>query len=240
VKGFTAILERDIRLFLADKILLIMAFVNFCIDLFVTGITLGNLVQGFNYFLYLAPGSNMITATVAAFQAGRWVFREKHILKTKQYLTSLPVSRDVFVLARITAWTVRCLLTALPGTFVICLLYSVPTAFLTAALLTALFSIGVVGISVSIATIAGSLEAYATGRTLTSMYFSFLSTTFYPVTSLPTVLWPIVQTNPMSWAVGAFRSLPSGVSLQSLLSLAVVSSIFTLLGALLYRRSLEG
>lgn len=239
MRGFTAVLERDIRLFLADKILLMMASVNFCIDLFVTGTTLGKLVQGFNYFLYLAPGSNMITATAAAFQAGRWVFRERHILKTKQYLTSLPVSRDVFVFARITAWTVRCLLTALPGTLVICVIYSVPTAFLTAALLTTLFSMAVVGISVSIATMAGSLEAYATGRSITSTYFSFLSTTFYPVTSLPTALWPIVRTNPMSWTVEAFRSLPSGVSLQSILSLAVISSSFTLLGATLYRRSLE-
>jgi ABC-type polysaccharide/polyol phosphate export permease len=240
VKGFAAVFERDIRLFLADKILLIMAFVNFCIDLFVTGITIGNLVQGFNYFLYLAPGSNMITATVAAFQAGRWVFREKHILKTKQYLTSLPVSRDVFVLARITAWTVRCLMTSLPGTLVICILYSIPTAFLTAALLTALFSVGVVGISITIATMAGSLEAYATGRSMTSTYFSFLSTTYYPITSLPSALWPIVQTNPMSWTVEAFRALPSGVSPQSLLYLAMISSFFTILGAILYRRSLEG
>ena len=240
MKGFAAVFERDIRLLLVDKILLVMAFANFCIDLFVTGITLGKLVQGFNYFLYLAPGSNMITATAAAFQAGRWIFREKYVLMTKQYLTSLPVSRDVFVAARMTAWTIRCLLTALPGTIVTCIVYSIPTAFLTAALLTTLFSMGVVGISMSMATVAGSREAYATGRSITSTYFSFLSTTFYPATSLPSALWPIVLTNPMTWTVEAFRTLPVGVSLQSILYLAAASSLFTLLGALLYRRSLEG
>jgi ABC-type polysaccharide/polyol phosphate export permease len=240
VKGFTAIMERDIRLFLVDKVLLMMAFANFCIDLFVTGVTLGRLVQGFNYFLYLAPGANMITATAAAFQAGRWIFREKYTLRTKPYLTSLPVSRNVFVAARIAAWTVRCLLTALPGTVVICIIYSIPTSFLIAVPLTAIFSMGVVGISMSIATIAGSPEAYATGRSATSAYFSFLSTTFYPMTSLPSFLWPIILTNPMTWTVEAFRSLPTGISFQSILSLAVVSLLFAFLGALLYRRSLEG
>lgn len=240
MRGFAVILERDIRLFLVDKILLTMAFANFAIDLFVTGVTLGKLVQGFNYFLYLAPGSNMITATAAAFQAGRWIFREKYMLKTKPYLISLPVSRNVFVAARITAWTLRSLLTALPGTMVICILYSIPSAFPVAILLTTLFSMGVVGISVSIATMAGSLETYATGRSITSTYFSFLSTTFYPLTSLPTVLWPIVMTNPMTWTLGAFRTLGSGVDLQSILYLGVVSAIFTLIGATLYRRSLEG
>ncbi|MBO3804012.1 MAG: ABC transporter permease, partial [Candidatus Brockarchaeota archaeon] len=224
MSAFASILERDIRLFLVDKVLLVMAFANFCIDLFVTGVTLGRLVQGFNYFLYLAPGANMITATAAAFQAGRWIFREKYRLRTKPYLASLPVGRGTFVAARMVAWTIRSLVTALPGTMVICVIYAAPTSFIFAVVLTTLFSMGVVGISMSVATVAGSLEAYATGRSITSVYFSFLSTTFYPETSLPSFLWPIVMTNPMTWTVEAFRSLPYGVSLQSLLSLAAVSS----------------
>ncbi|MGQ9513743.1 MAG: ABC transporter permease [Thermoproteota archaeon] len=240
MRGFFVIMERDIRLFLVDKVLLVMAFANFCIDLFVTGVTLGRLVQEFNYFLYLAPGANMITASAAAFQAGRWVFREKYTLRTKQYLTSLPVGQNTFVAARIMAWTLRSLLTALPGTMVICIIYSAPSSFLEALLLTMLFSMGVVGISTAIATISGSPEAYATGRSATSAYFSFLSTTYYPVKSLPSFLWPIVLTNPMTWTVEAFRTLQSGISLQPIISLAIVSSFFTLLGAILYRRSLEG
>jgi ABC-type polysaccharide/polyol phosphate export permease len=217
----------------------IIVFVNFSIDLFVTGATLGRLVQGFNYFLYLAPGTNMLMATTAAFQGGRWIFREKHILRTKAYLTSLPVDRGVFVSARLVAWTLRCLLTALPGTMVICLIYSIPTAFFSAALLTALFSMCVVGISMAMATVTGSVEEYAIARSLTVGYFSFLSTTYYPITSLPWVLQFIVLINPMTWTVGSFRSLASGLQPEPVLLLAAVSIAFATLGSAIYRRSLE-
>ena len=48
-------------------------FVNFMIDLGVSGLSLGAMIRnlGYSYFLYIAPGANLITATVAAFQSGR-------------------------------------------------------------------------------------------------------------------------------------------------------------------------
>src|SRR5207302_554629 len=81
----------------SDAFLVAIMFANFAIDLFVTAATFGRLVtgQGANYFLFIAPGSNLITAMVAAFQSGRDVWREKYIKDLTSYLLTLPVQRPV-------------------------------------------------------------------------------------------------------------------------------------------------
>src|SRR5712692_5019439 len=82
------IIERDVRVLFSDAFLVAIMFANFAIDLFVTAATFGRLVtgQGANYFLFIAPGSNLITAMVAAFQSGRDVWREKYIKDLTSYL----------------------------------------------------------------------------------------------------------------------------------------------------------
>src|SRR5207302_9120423 len=102
-------------------------FANFAIDLFVTAATFGRLVtgQGANYFLFIAPGSNLITAMVAAFQSGRDVWREKYIKDLTSYLLTLPVPRKVFALSRITGGVARSVIATFPGTLVISYLYGI-------------------------------------------------------------------------------------------------------------------
>src|SRR5206468_12863868 len=99
-------------------------FANFGIDLFVTAATFGNLI-GYNYFLRIAPGSNLITAMVAAFQSGRDIWREKYIKDLASYLLTLPVPRRTFLLSRIAGGVARCLVVTLPGTLVISYLYRI-------------------------------------------------------------------------------------------------------------------
>ncbi len=72
------VIERDVKILFSDTFLIGIMFANFCIDLFVTAATFGNLI-GSSYFLRIAPGSNLITAMVAAFQSGRDIWREKYI-----------------------------------------------------------------------------------------------------------------------------------------------------------------
>src|SRR5713226_9186632 len=64
------IVERDIRILFTDRYLLVIMFVNFSIDLVISGLSLSRLVSVQNYFFYIAPGSNLVTAMVAAFQSG--------------------------------------------------------------------------------------------------------------------------------------------------------------------------
>ena len=89
------VIERDVKILFSDSFLIGIMFANFCIDLFVTAATFGNLI-GSSYFLRIAPGSNLITAMVAAFQSGRDIWREKYIKDLASYLLTLPISRRIF------------------------------------------------------------------------------------------------------------------------------------------------
>src|SRR5437879_12183753 len=102
-------------------------FANFAIDLFVTAATFGRLVtgQGANYFLFIAPGSNLITAMVAAFQSGRDIWREKYIKDLASYLLTLPIPRKVFALSSISGGLARRVIATLPATLVISYLYGI-------------------------------------------------------------------------------------------------------------------
>ncbi len=86
------------------------------------------------------------------------------------------------------------------------------------------------------------LLMWVTIRSVIQLYLSFLSTLFYSVSVFPSVLAPIVSSNPMTWAIQAFRQLspisfaqvPAGDSLGSILILAGPSLAFALLGTICY------
>ena len=71
----STIVQRDIKILFSDSFLVAIMFANFAIDLFVTAATFGRLVPPSSgipsYFQFIAPGSNFVTASVAAFQSGR-------------------------------------------------------------------------------------------------------------------------------------------------------------------------
>lgn len=231
------IVERDVRILFSDSFLVGIMFANFAIDLFVTAATFGRLIPEGNYFLYIAPGSNFITASVAAFQSGRDVWREKYIKDLTSYLLSLPVPRPVFAFSRILGGVVRSLIATFPGTLVIAYLYGIifsPEVF-AAFMIVALFSLGIVGLSITVSSFASSIEMFVTVRSAIQLYLSFLSTLFYPVSVFPQILTPLVSSNPMTWAVEAFRSLPQSHGLVGPVSVLVAPSLaFALLGTLCY------
>lgn len=236
----SVVVERDVRILFSDTFLVGIMFANFAIDLFVTAATFGRLIPEGNYFLYIAPGSNFITAMVAAFQSGRDIWREKYIKDLTSYLLSLPVSRPVFAFSRIMGGVVRSLIATFPGTLVIAYLYGIilsPEVF-AAFMIVGLFSLGIVGLSITVSSFASSIEMFVTVRSGIQLYLSFLSTLFYPIdvflTKAP-VLTPLVSSNPMTWAVEAFRSLPQSQGLVGPVSVLVAPSLaFALLGTVCY------
>jgi ABC-2 type transport system permease protein len=213
-------------------------FANFAIDLFITAATFGNLIYP-GYFLFIAPGSNFVTAAVAAFQSGRDIWREKYIKDQTSYLLTLPVPRRLFALSRIVSGVARTLVTVFPGTLVICYLYGIlfsPLIF-EAFLVVGLFGLGIVGLSIAVSAFSSSIEMFATVRSLIQLYLTFLSTVFYDVSRFPSFLQPIVEANPMTWALGAFRELrTNSLALLPISILVLPSLTFAALGLAAYLR----
>lgn len=211
-------------------------FANFAIDLFVTAATFGHLI-GYDYFLSIAPGSNLITASVAAFQSGRDIWREKYIKDLASYLLTLPVPRRVFAASRIAGGMVRSLIATFPGTLVISYLYGILLSprLMEAFVIIGVFSLGIVGLSIAVSAFASSIEVFATVRSAIQLYLSFLSTVFYRASVFPVLLQPLVEANPMTWAVEAFRALNKGASTLVPVSILVGPSlVFAALGMICY------
>ena len=226
------VIDRDIRILFSDSFLIGIMFANFGIDLFVTAASFGNLI-GYGYFLRIAPGSNFITAMVAAFQSGRDIWREKYIKDLASYLFTLPVPRRLFALSRIGGGVVRSLIATFPGTLVIAYLYGIlfSPLVIEAFVIVGLFSLGIVGLSMAVSAFASTIEVFATVRSAIQLYLSFLSTIFYNASVFPAILQPIVETNPMTWAMQAFRELGNqGLGLVPLSLLVGPSLAFALLG----------
>lgn len=237
------VIERDFRTFFADKYMLVIMFTNFMIDLGVSGLSLGSMIRnlGFSYFLYIAPGANLVTATVAGFQSGRDVWRERTIQDTQQYLLTLPVGKNVFALSRLFSGMLRTVVTIAPGTVVIALLYRLSFQyFLVGLLIMFVYAGAVAGLSVSAASLANSLELFATVRSTAQVYLSFFSTQFYPASILPPAVAVVSAFNPMTWAVQSFRALQAGsVDFALFVPLSALSAVLVAVGFVLYRRTMN-
>ena len=194
-----------------------------------------------NYFLFIAPGANLVTASVAAFQSGRDIWRERVIQDSHTYLLTLPVAKNTFALSRLFSGMLRTTLTTLPGTLVIALLYKLTLPlFLVGVAIMLVFSGAVIGLSVIAAALSNSLELFTTVRSTVQVYLSFFSTQFYPANILPQAVATLSNFNPMTWAVQAFRALQQGtVDLLLFVPLGGLSAALLLVGFFFYRRTME-
>src|SRR5438445_2932405 len=123
------IVQRDIKILFSDSFLVAIMFANFAIDLVGTAATFGRLVPPSSgipsYFQFIAPGSNFVTCSVAAFQSGRDIWRERYIKDLTSYLLSLPASRRLWSVSRVAGGVARSLIATFPGTLTICYLYGI-------------------------------------------------------------------------------------------------------------------
>src|SRR5207244_12672217 len=102
-------------------------------------------------------------------------------------------------------------------------------------MIVAVFSTGIRRLSITVTTIACTNEVFTTLTSAIQLSLSFLSAIFYDVSLFPALVQPIVQTNPMTWAMQAFRALKSQESTLYPISVLVGPSLAcALLGAVCY------
>ncbi|MBI2184366.1 MAG: ABC transporter permease [Thaumarchaeota archaeon] len=235
------IFERDLRILFHDKISLVLMFMNFAIDLFVSGVTFSQMITGFNYFLFIAPGATLVTAGTVAFQSGREIFLEKALRDLSPYHLTLPVPRYLYVAARMAAGVIKSIVATAPGTIVLLVIYSptTPSGIVGPFLVIALFALAGAALSVMAAIVSKRTEVFITLRSTIQLYLTFLSTAFYPLEFIPAALVPLTLVNPKTWAVQAFRHLvqEGSVPLQDILALALTSVFLATLAAAAYLRT---
>src|SRR5438034_8907918 len=109
---------------------------------------------------------------VAAFQSGRDIWREKYIKDLASYLLTLPISRKIFALSRITGGVARSVIATIPGTLVISYLYGIlfSPRIVEAFVIVAVFSLGIVGLSIAVSSFASTLEVLAPVRCALQRY----------------------------------------------------------------------
>jgi ABC-2 type transport system permease protein len=237
---FLLLLERDLRIFFNDKLSILLMFVNFSIDLFVSGLTFSRMITGFNYLLFVAPGANLITAAFVAFQSGREIFVERALRELSPYHLTLPVPRYLYVFARMTSGVTKSVIATTPGTIVILALHQQanPTGIVGAFAIIALFALGAAALSIVAAISTRRTEVFITIRSAAQLYLSLLTTVFYPHEFVPPFLAPLALLNPKTWAVQATRQLLQGTSfpLLELTLLASTSLLLAFLAAWIYVR----
>jgi ABC-type polysaccharide/polyol phosphate export permease len=110
------------------------------------------------------------------------------------------------------------------------------------------YSGAVAGLSVAAASMANSLELFATVRSTVQVYLSFFSTQFYPTGNMPSFVAALSNFNPMTWALLIFRELPGrfngalqsgSISVAQFVYLGALSVVLMFVGFLLYRRTME-
>src|SRR5437879_13172679 len=94
----------------------------------------------------------------------------------------------------ITGGVARSVMATFPGTLVISYLYGIlfSPRLVEAFVVVAVFSLGIVGLSIAVSALASTIEVLATLRSARQLYLSFLSTIFYIASVSPVSLHQIV------------------------------------------------
>src|SRR5437879_13285584 len=95
----------------------------------------------------------------------------------------------------ITGGVARSVMATFPGTLVISYLYGIlfSPRLVEAFVIVAVFSLGIVGLSIAVSALASTIEVFATVRSAIQLYLSFLGTLFYDVILFLVIMHPILQ-----------------------------------------------
>ena len=169
-------------------------------------------VDGRPYIEYLAPGSVVASAALAAtFEALYSAFSRMHVQKTWDGILNAPVALDDIVFAEM-LWAAIKALISVAAIVVVIFLLGISRA---PSLLLALPVLGFVGIT--FASIALVFNALAKGYDFFTYYFTlvitpmtFLSGVYFPVEQLPAWLQAVSHVLPLTAAVEIVRPLVLG------------------------------
>jgi ABC-2 type transport system permease protein len=246
--------ERDIRMFLQYKFLLIMRAVWFVAQIALFGLVVNKmlrpdvqLVVGGNYFNFYAAGIIITMLYSTAIFIGYDIYEEADH-GVIEYLLSVPVSRKELVLGRSIGGGLRSFVYVSPMLFFVLYLIGVtnPLQFLVAFVALFLFAFGVSGFSITMAVSIKSSDRFDITLGVLDALIVRLSTTLYPIAYMPSYYAGIARFNPLTFAADLFR-WGAGIESPLLTSPAVgifgivmFFSVFTFLGIILHEKRLEG
>ena len=246
--------ERDMRMFLQYKFLLIMRAIWFVAQLAFFGLVVNQMLRpdvqlsvGGNYFNFYAAGIIITMLYSTAVFIGYDIYEEADH-GVIEYLLSVPVSRKELVLGRSVGGGLRSFMYVSPMMLFVLYLIGVsnPLQLLVAFLSLSLFTFGVAGFSITLAVTIKSSDRFDILLGVVDALIVRLSTTLYPIAYMPNYYADIAQFNPLTFAADLFR-WGAGVESVFLTSPAIAIfgivsffSIFTFLGIFLHEKRIEG
>jgi len=256
LKKLWLVIERDLRMFIQYKFLLIMRGVWFVAQVALFGLIVNNMVQaaatevGISYFQYYVAGVTIITLYSTAMFIGYDIFEEAEH-GVFEYLLTLPVSRRELVLGRSIGGGLRSFIYVGPLMVIVLFILGVsnPLYFLVALASMFLFAFGVSGMSITLAVAMKSGDKYDIFIGVLDALIVRLSTTMYPTLYMQRAM-PAYATlagfNPLTYAAELFR-WGTGVEgalqfspLSGVLGLFIFFFAFTSIGVVFYEKRLEG
>jgi len=256
LKQLWLVVERDLRLFMQYKFLLILRGIWFVAQVALFGLVVNKMVEGaaqevgISYFHYYVAGVTIITLYSTAMFIGYDIFEEAEH-GVFEYLLTLPVSRRELVLGRSIGGGLRSFIFVGPLLVVVLFILGVsnPLYLLVALTSMFLFAFGVSGMSITIAVALKSGDKYDILIGVLDALIVRLSTTMYPTLYMQRAMpayAAIADFNPLTYAADLFR-WGTGVegALQfspfvGVLGLFLFFFAFTSIGVVFYERRLEG
>jgi len=246
--------ERDMRMFLQYKFLLIMRGIWFIAQIALFGLVVNRMVSqnvqqtvGGDYFNFYAAGIIITMLYSTAVFIGYDIYEEADH-GVIEYLLSVPVSRKELVIGRSIGGGLRSFMYVSPMMLFILYLIGIsnPVQLLVAFASLFLFTFGTAGFSITLAVSIKSSDRFDISLGIIDALIVRLSTTLYPIAYMPSFYADIARFNPLTFAADLFR-WGAGIESAFLTSpaiavLGIVSffSLFTFLGIFLHERRIEG
>ena len=250
------VIERDIRMFMQYKFMLIMRGIWFTAQVALFGVIVNKMVAnatnslGISYFQYYVAGVTIITMYSTAMFIGYDIFEEAEH-GVFEYLLTLPISRRELVLGRSIGGGLRTFIYIGPLMVIVLFILGVanPLNLLIALSALFLFAFGVSGMSITIAVGMKSGDKYDILMGVLDALIVRLSTTMYPLVFLQQAMpsyATIATLNPLTYAADLFRW---GTGIEGTLEFNPVIGVlalfifffgFTFVGVAFYEKRLEG
>ena len=249
------VVERDLRMFLQYKFLIILRAIWFVAQIAFFGLIASRMVVpdlADIYFEYYIAGVVIMMLYSASVFIGYDIFEEAEH-GVFEYLLSLPVSRRELVFGRSIGGGIRSFIFVGPliavSLFVIGL--ANPLNFLIAFAALFLFAFGVSGMSITIAVGLKSSDRFDILMGALNAFIIRLSTTMYPqafIQEASPAYAALTNFNPVTfasdlfrWGVGIERYLTlDPMPVAAIVGLVIFFSAFTFIGVTFYERRLEG
>ncbi len=255
MKKLAHVVERDLRMFLQYKFLIIMRSIWFASQIAFFGLIASRMVVpslADIYFEYYVAGVVIMTLYSASVFIGYDIFEEAEH-GVFEYLLSLPVSRKELVLGRAIGGGIRSFIFIGPIAVIALIVIGLanPLNLLIAFAALFLFAFGVSGMSITIAVALKSGDRFDILMGVLNAFIIRLSTTMYPqsfVQDASQIYAAVTRINPVTfasdlfrWGVGIERYLTvTPMPLAAIIGLVIFFSAFVFIGVTIYERRLEG